>query len=247
MKSAPSRWLLPLLVTALFGVSTAFSLAASDGNFSSGNDRYAAGDYVGAVKAYEAQVKQGSFSANLFYNLGDADYRLGDKGRAILNYRRALLLEPSHAEAAANLAFVNGGKTSRDRQALSWMWDVAPWMAAVCGWLAVTGGLIAMMSRKNRVPVLVFALGSLLAGIVVVGLTLFFDGRARGDSQAIVLAEATPALYSPADNSKVITTLPAGGEVRILSEQGAWIYAALGDGTTRAWLAADKVERLVPR
>ena len=240
-------WLFPLLVASLLGFPADGSRAAEGGDgFAVGNARYAAGDFAGAVKAYDASVKRGSYSANLFYNLGDADYRLGDKGRAILNYRRALLLEPAHAEAAANLAFVNGGKTSRDRPALAWGWDVAPWVAAACGWLALAVGLLAVFSRRNRAPKLVFALGSLLAGIAVAGLTAFFDGRAGDASRAVVLTEATPALYSPADNSRVITTLPAGAEVRVLSEQGAWLYAALGDGTTRAWLAADKVERLVP-
>ena len=62
----------------------------------------------------------------------------------------------------------------------------------------------------------------------------------------MVVAASAPALYAPADNSKVVTNLTAGGEVRVLSDQGAWVYALLADGT-RAWLAADKIERIVPR
>ena len=58
-------------------------------------------------------MNRGSYSANLFYNLGGAYYRAGDRGRAILNYQRALLLEPSHAEAAANLGFVSGKRSVR--------------------------------------------------------------------------------------------------------------------------------------
>ena len=91
------------------------------------------------------------------------------------------------------------------------------------------------------------AVGCFVACAGVVGLIWFFDGNAGNAAVAVVVAEATPALYSPADNSKVVTTLSAGGEVHILSEQGAWIYTLLGDGTTRAWLSASKVEPLVPR
>ena len=45
----------------------------------------------------------GEWSANLFYDLGNAYFRHGDFGRAILNYDRALRLDPHHPEADANL------------------------------------------------------------------------------------------------------------------------------------------------
>ena len=220
--------------------------AADARSFTLGNQRYAAGDYAGAARAYEAAVHEGGFSANLFYNLGDAYYRLGDKGRAVLNYRRSLLLDPSQAEAAANLAFVNGGKTSRDRRGFAWVGAAVP-LAAVCAWLGMAGLLVVAARRRNRALGIGLAVASFLVSGVLAGLTWYFDGGVGPAPTAIVVAEAAPALYSPADNSKVVTTLPAGGEVRVLSEQGAWIYALLGDGTTRAWLSADKVERLVPR
>jgi len=40
---------------------------------------------------------------NLFYDLGNAYFRTGDFGHAILNYERALALERHHPEATANL------------------------------------------------------------------------------------------------------------------------------------------------
>ena len=237
-----------LLVTALLMIAGPISGRAADAsNFAAANGRYAAGDYAGAAKAYEQDVRSGRYGANLFYNLGDAYYRLGDKGRAILNYRRSLLLDPSQAEAAANLAFVKGGRSVRDTPGFAWVWQVAPTLAAVCGWLGLAGLLLALANRHRQAV----GIGLATAGLSVCGLTTgliwYFNGSTGTATAAIVVAEATPALYSPADNSKVITTLPAGGEVHILSEQGAWIYALLGEGTTRAWLSADKVERLVPR
>ena len=217
-------------------------------DFTVGNGRYAAGDYAGAVKVYEGAVHAGWFSANLFYNLGNAYYRLGDKGRAVLNYRRCLLLDPSQAEAAANLAFVNGGKPVRDGRGFARRgWSALSTVAAVSGWSGLAGLLLAVASRRRRALGIGLAAVGLLVGGGLAGLIWYLDDGTGPAATAIVVAEATPALYSPADNSKVVTTLPAGGEVRVLSEQGAWIYALLGDGTTRAWLSADKVERLVPR
>ena len=249
MNVSPLYRFLRLMICGLMlaGVASRAARAADATGFASGNQRYAAGDYAGAVQAYEAAVRQGRFSANLFYNLGDAYYRLGDKGRAILNYRRALMLEPSHAEAAANLAFISGGRPVKDRSGFARVWEMAPWFAAAGGWLGAAGLLIALAGRRRRAVGPGLAVIGCLVGVGTAGLIWFFDGNAGNGAVAVVVAEATPALYSPADSSKVVTTLPAGGEVRVLSEQGAWIYALLGDGSTRAWLSANKVERLVPR
>lgn len=241
-------WLrLALAAFLLIGSGSGAARGAVAPDFAAGNGRYAAGDYAGAAQAYEARVKQGRYSANLFANLGDAYYRLGDKGRAVLNYRRALLLEPAQAEASANLSFISGGRPGGTRNAAARAWDAAPWVAAVFGWLGAAGLLVAVANRRRRAAGIGWALGGFALCAGVAGLIWTFDGNAGNTAVAVVVAEGTPALYSPADNSKVVTTLPAGGEVRVLSEQGAWIYALLGDGTIRAWLSASKVEPLVPR
>ena len=63
---------------------------------------YAAGNYVEAARIYEESVKTG-VSSDLYYNLGNAYYRLNDLPRAILNYERALRMEPANGDASYNL------------------------------------------------------------------------------------------------------------------------------------------------
>ena len=47
-------------------------------------------------------VKEGR-AAEVYYNLGNSYYKADDIARAILNYERALLLEPGNADIRANL------------------------------------------------------------------------------------------------------------------------------------------------
>src|SRR5882724_1880633 len=89
-----------VLCCALFA-SAAF--AQSDAEFAKANQEYAQGHFKGAISGYEALVRSGQWSANLFYDLGNAYFRTGDFGHAILNYERALALERHHPEATANL------------------------------------------------------------------------------------------------------------------------------------------------
>src|SRR5512132_2820808 len=84
-------------------VSAASSFAQAEGDFTKANQEYAQGHFKEAISVYEALVRTGQWSANLFYDLGNAYFRTGDFGHAILNYERALALERHHPEATANL------------------------------------------------------------------------------------------------------------------------------------------------
>src|SRR5438874_11454261 len=86
---------------ALF--TTVSSAAPNDAQFEKANSEYMAGNFKEAISDYTTVVQSGEWSANLFYNLGNAYYRTGDYGRAILNYEWALRIDRQHPEAQANL------------------------------------------------------------------------------------------------------------------------------------------------
>ena len=230
-------------VTMFVGVSSA-SPATEENGFARGNQLYAAGRFGEAAAAYETQVHRGDYRANLFYNLGNAYHRLGSRGRAILNYRRALLLEPSHAEAAANLAFVGGAPTPTATRPFNIGTDALCWLTAGACWLVVGGVLTRGLAPRGRGLGTWLILAGLAGGTAGAALLWRTGGPGWNQTRAVVVADV-PARYSPADNAKVVTKLPEGSEVGVLSAQGAWIYVLLGDGS-RAWVSSDKIEDLIP-
>src|SRR5438093_5183966 len=99
-----SRSVRVVFLTASLAAFLAMSLfAQSDAEFMRANQAYAQGHFKEAIDGYEALVRSGRWSANVFYDLGNAYFRTSDFGRAILNYERALALEQHHPEATANL------------------------------------------------------------------------------------------------------------------------------------------------
>nr|MBC8452723.1 hypothetical protein [Spirochaetota bacterium] len=61
--------------------------------------------YLSAAQYYNSLIESGITNAKLFYNAGNAYFRLGDLGMAILNYRRALLFFPGEEKQQFNLDF----------------------------------------------------------------------------------------------------------------------------------------------
>src|SRR6266545_2174695 len=93
---------LTILFSLAFGIASV-AYAQPDADFLKANQEYAQGHFTEAISGYETLVRTGQWSANLFYDLGNAYFRTGDFGHAILNYERALALERHHPEATANL------------------------------------------------------------------------------------------------------------------------------------------------
>lgn len=209
--------------------------------FDQGNDFYAAGRYAEAAKAYETEVSRGDYSANLFYNLANADFRLGQRGKAILNYRRARLLDPAHSEAGSNLSFIRGGDLAESASSTPWAWA-----AALAGWAGVIALATGAVSRRRRPMAWALAAVALLAAGGCVAAIVYWTSDATNAIAAVVLENKTRAFYAPADSSSVVTTLPAGDEVHILADRGAWLYTQLPNGA-RAWMPAAKLERLIPQ
>lgn len=213
---------------------------------------YDAGKFAEAKQAYGTLVDSGNYSANLFYNLGDACFRLGDPGQAILNYERALALEPAHPEALANLAFVReqtGAQTARrtwlDYVRMPLDIDGFTYAAAAGAWIIVFAFAAMLIAKRPNRPLLwtVVLVGALVLGCGGVGIAAF----ERDKSLGIVTAKQAEARLEPLDNAAVAETLPAGSQVRILSDRGPWLYCSLPDAG-RAWVASNSVEKIrLPR
>lgn len=68
-----------------------------------GDDAYSHNDFATAAQIYECVLKTKGEAAEIYYNLGNSYYKLGEISKAILNYERALLLKPGDSDFRANL------------------------------------------------------------------------------------------------------------------------------------------------
>lgn len=217
--------------------------------FHEANADYGKEAFSEARQRYASLVENGSRSANLFYNLGNADYRLGEKGGAMLNYERALALDAGHPEALANLELLR-----RESQPLLWqepLWERAlEWPEAISSHRSLwAGAFFFWVFAASVAPVFwrrrVFWPGAVLGG----ALAAWCGGAAYSVAERpgvwIVTEKKAPVRGAPVDSAKPAQQLPMGSQVRLLLERGEWLYVALppvagkaGEAKeTRGWMA----------
>ncbi len=241
---------LSLVLAAVVCLTPPAWAAPADATFAKANAEFAAGNFRGAITTYESLVQQQHWNATLFYDLGNAYFRAGDAGRAILNYQRALALDPSQPEARANLLLV------RDQsRALEWSknWteehltyltrDEFVWLGAIAFWGAVFIFCGLCLARRRAV-VWIFLL--LLLAAITAGSAFAvyqYENGSSGRDLAVVTGAQVQARLATAENAGTVLVLPSGSEVKILSTRGQWSYAALPNDS-RGWIPAESAERV---
>ena len=222
-----------------------------------GNQAYQEGDFTAAVEAYEAVLQAGFRSAGLEYNLGNAYFKAGDLGRAILHWERASDLAPGDPDVQANLELARSLTVDAVEPLpgfwltdfLSWWTGLLPrgWLVGVVGlgWLALTGGvLVRIVVRRSWAST---AGGWAVAGGV--GLLLLFGPsllvRETGlgvPERAVVLADAVPVHSAPsAEDDLTLFEIHEGTRVRIDERAGTWVEVVLDDGKV-GWVPAEVLE-----
>ena len=238
------------LASALAALVCSCASSAADDAFSKANQEYAAGRFREAIDLYDNVVKAGETSAALFYNIGNAWFRAGDLGQAILNYERALALEPRHPEAQANLRLVRDKARALELPA-SWRDRVAALatatqytiVAAASFWVAAFALAALLLSRRRSGTLgATIVLAMIVCAIAVVALHSLETGK-RGSALAVVTAKNVEARLATADNANSVLALPPGSEIKILSTRGDWSYAALPNNL-RVWIPAQAAERV---
>ena len=215
-------------------------------------------DYEQAIRGYEEILLKGYESEALYYNLGNAYYRKGEAGRAMLNYQRALKLGPGDENTLHNIEVVRAGLPDEIVQiqpsgvVKAWLsvqnaLSTRAWSALGLAliWLGAAGLAVFLLCPARRRKKL-----GLVGGLLLISLSLLPFALAYGRSQqeffsrkAVIMVEAVALRAAPEEESKAGIQLHEGAVVEIMDSIGAWFKVRLSD-TTEGWLPRDVVERV---
>ena len=201
---------------------------------------------IAAVKPQNAEV---------YYNLGNAYYRLNKIAPAVLNYQRALHLNPDYKEAKDNLALTESRISNHIQPAgdiffIDW-WNNITRADKTSQW-SVTALVIfiliilVMMARRftkpgNSIPV---QLPGVLGFVCLCFLILAFVSakNAQQSIQAVVMQNDAPLMNSE-QKGKPLSLVPEGTTVKILGEKTGWVEVALPDGRS-GWIQQNLIDKI---
>ena len=242
---------------ALCLISGPGGLAAQQTLFDEGNQRYQEGDFSGAAASYGAVLDGGFESAELYYNLGNAHFRLGEVAEAIVSYERATRLDPANDDIRANLELVN--RMLQDRieplprfwvlSAFDWWMSLIPGTllrASVAGCHLVLGATLVLIVLRRPAgwrTVLRRIAYAAAVGTAVLGATLAARETGLGQpEEAVVMAVEARVLSAPSEEGGLtVFTLHEGTKVRIDRRAGQWAEIVLADGKV-GWLPLEVLE-----
>jgi len=214
------------------------------------NPREADSLYQKAILRFEKIVNEGGIrNGRLFYNIGNAYFRQGQLGKAILYYKRAEKFIPTDSNLRQNLEYARSLRQDKieekpKRKLLEmlffWHYDLSlktKFILFVIFFDAIWVLAIVTLFIKRNLPLRIVIYGSgILAMALLLSLSLdsfFRNNRKEGViiSAEVVARKGDGESYQPSFKEP----LHQGTEFILLEKRGAWWHIQLSDGR-KCWL-----------
>jgi tetratricopeptide (TPR) repeat protein len=258
-----------LAVLLLFGLSSAvmgLELLESQKNakpeelFQQANNFYQKGDYRNAAALYQQLADGGYESGNLYYNLGNAYFKMRQKGLAVLNYQKAKRLIPGDADLKANLSYVRDkiGQSGRG----TWTYELNNFLAylATIDQLTVISSIlffilcgviifVVLFPQKVRngggrwQPVWLYGLFSISFLFLITLSITVLTARELSKTQAVAVVQTSQVRFEPNSAATLYYELKEGAVVNIIEEKNGWILIKRPDGK-RGWVEQKNLTRI---
>ncbi len=226
--------------------------------FNQGKELYKNGKYQQAVTAWMQILDKGEHSAELYFNLGNAQYKLNHIGPSIYYYEKALQLSPNDSDIKINLAFAENARIDSIEPLPKTVF--AKWYQSVSGIFTFEGWAVlavafsvffvalflfyyfAFSEKRKR---LLFV-SSMFAGVLLVAsltMAFFTYGDYSKNQPAIIFASEIEVKTEPSMGSNVAFTLHEGTKVQISAQDGNWFRITLADGKD-GWIPSTDLKQL---
>ncbi|HET9570101.1 MAG TPA: tetratricopeptide repeat protein [Bacteroidales bacterium] len=217
---------------------------------------YSNGRYNDAVNLYETILKNHGISYKIYYNLGNAYYKCDRLAPAILNFERALRLNPSDADARFNLEMCQARIVdkidpigmfliARWYHSLGNLFDSNGWaFVSIFFYILFVGCLFSyFFARRRWLKKLGFFAGVVLLSMS--SLSLIYSAQAShrltNPDEAILFTPSVTVKSSPDKSGTDLFVIHEGCKMKIRSTLGHWSEIELEDGNV-GWLLSKEIQ-----
>ena len=223
-----------------------------------GDSAYMQNDYDSAILIYENLLNKGE-AAEVYYNLGNSYYKMNNIAKAILNYERALLLQPGNADIRANLEIARAKTIDKivpvpDIFFVAWikslinMFGVDTWakLGIVLFMFLLVSCFLYFFSKQIIIRKAGFIIGCILLVFILLS-NLFAALQKRQLTErnnAIVVIPSVTVRSTPSENGVSLFLLHEGCKVQINdNSMHEWKEISIEDGKV-GWIPASAIEKI---
>ncbi len=251
------RYILTILIIGTLSSNYVFAENVNS-LMSTANKSYTDGKYDDAIKSYESILKQGYKSDVIYYNLGNAYYKLKNIPAAILNYERANLLNPGDENINFNLDLAKTFTVDRIEPLpeffLTTFFKKFRQSMSTNGW-AYTGILFFIISLvlayffwfsyNSNLKRIGFSVGLFTVFITILSFTFSTQQKNNivNHDYGILFPSVVAVKTSPGESGKDFFVLHAGAKVQIIDSVGDWLEIRIADGN-KGWVLKETLERI---
>ncbi|WBX71450.1 tetratricopeptide repeat protein [Tenacibaculum retecalamus] len=247
-----------VIALLLFFTTTIMLAQTADKLFVNANALYKDGKYLEAIKNYEAIETTKNVSSELYYNLGNAYYKLNKVAPAIYNYEKALQLNALNEDALNNLIIAK--RLTLDRieelpQSIfqkinenflqKFTYNTWATLVVILSFLATALFLLFYFSFTPSKKRLFFITSNFSFLLLIVGLVITYSqyNQSKNTVEAIIFSEEVEITNEPTKDASEIFTLHEGTKVKIIDTVDKWNKIKLTDGKT-GWMLSENLKSL---
>lgn len=226
--------------------------------FEQGNALYNEGKYAEAIDKYMSVLETDVHSAELYYNLGNAHYRLNNVAPSIYYFEKALLLNPKDKDIKNNLAFANnmtidaidnipevGFSKLIKNMTNTFSFDIWAKIAVLLTFVYVVLVLMYYFSYASGKKRIAFVTSVVCLLSLCIALAFAFNKFEldKKDNPAIVFVQESQVKTEPNLRSEEAFRLHEGTKVQIIDTVNNWKKVKLLDGKT-GWIDSEDIKLL---
>ena len=226
--------------------------------FEEANNAYANDDFETAITKYEKILENGETSVAVYYNLGNAHYKLNNVAPSIYYFEKALQLDPTDEDVQNNIEFARSmtiddipvneetGFQKRINSFIStFSYNTWAYLAIALSITFVILFLLYYFSRNSLQKRIFF--GVAIFAFLLGGISVFFAFQQQeiqfNNQFAIIFAEEAPVKNEPSQRGEAAFSLHAGTKTRVLEDYQEWVKIELPNGT-QGWIQNNNLKRL---
>lgn len=224
-----------------------------------GDSAYIRGDFETAISVYEQLLSDEIEAVDIYYNLGNAYYKVNNLGKSVLNYERAALLSPGDEDIEFNLELVRSKIV--DKIVPTYKFFLVSWVETVIALISLSGWCIVgiIFFLILLLSILFFLFGKSIVfrkccffvAVFSLFLSLFANFAAlhrykelTERNEAIVISPSVTVRSTPSESGTELFVIHEGRKVKITDDSmKGWKEIELEDGNL-GWVSVDVIERI---